>query len=383
MANLGLYVHIPFCDKLCKYCDFAKVRSHVVDHNVYLQALKKEYDLYTEGEVNQFIFDTVYFGGGTPSALSVNDLSTLLKIFEPILVQAKEVTFEANPESLSVEKIKVLRQYHVNRVSLGVQTFDEQRLRFLNRGHTNEQVVKVCQALREHGIKNINLDLMYGLPQQTVTDVEADVLKMLTLTPTHISTYALIFEPHTPFYLQLKQHKLHEVDEDTQAMMYRVLQEKFTAAGYVQYEFSNWAQPGFGSQHNMKYWNLTEYIAVGLGAHGFYRGVRYANTRSIANYLAVIEKQDRKPIVKAQQLTQREAMEEMMFLGLRLQEGVAKKSFSAQFGVSIETVFAEAIEKHVNARHLIETDTHYRLAKEAVFISNEILSDFLLEEEKE
>jgi len=380
---LGLYVHIPFCDKLCRYCDFAKVKSHVVDHEAYLTALAQEYALYMAEVEHPLVFDTVYFGGGTPSALAPSELTYLLQLFADVISQATEVTFEANPESLTAEKIAILRACGVNRVSLGVQTFDERRLRFLNRGHTNAQVKTVIEDLKVAGLTNINLDLMYALPGQSLDEVKDDVQTLLTLEPTHVSTYALIFEPHTPFYLQLQAKKLHEVDEDTQAAMYMALREAFTAAGYEQYEVSNWSLPGRWSKHNTKYWDLTEYIGLGLGAHGFYRGVRYANTRSIVNYIELLQEEGQKPIVTEQQQEKQSAMEEMMFLGLRLKEGVAKDAFSQRFGTTIEAVFADAIDKHVAAGHIIESPTHYKLAEEAIFISNDILSDFLLDDKGE
>jgi oxygen-independent coproporphyrinogen-3 oxidase len=380
----GLYVHIPFCDKLCKYCDFAKVRSHVLPHRSYLSALAKEYTLYQASEgLTSRSFNTVYFGGGTPSALAPDDLVYLLETFSDVLHVADEITFEANPESLTAEKIAILQTYGVNRVSLGVQTFNEKRLRFLNRGHTNAEVETALALLRQWGITNINLDLMYALPDETVADLSADITQLLALRPSHISTYALIFEPHTPFYLQLQQKKLQEVDEAIQEKMYRQLQAAFATAGYVQYEFSNWAQPGFGSMHNEKYWDLTEYVGLGLGAHGFYANTRYANTRSIVNYIEMIEKDAQLPVIERTALSEKQRMEEMMFLGLRLSEGVSKQSFLARFGRAIDDVFGEQIAGHMSAGHLIETPTHYQLAPDAVFISNEVLSDFLFDEEKE
>jgi len=380
----GLYVHIPFCDKLCKYCDFAKVRSSVLPHRTYLTALAREYTLYqvTQG-IKPRSFNTVYFGGGTPSALAPDDLVYLLETFSDVLCEVDEITFEANPESLTAEKIQILRAYGINRVSLGVQTFNEKRLRFLNRGHTNAEVETAVQLLRDANIMNINLDLMYALPNQTVADLIEDITKLLALDPTHISTYALIFEPHTPFYLQLQQQKLHEVDEAIQETMYRQLQASFANAGYIQYEFSNWAKRGFGSMHNRKYWELTEYVGLGLGAHGFYAGARYANTRSIVNYIAMIEKEQQLPVIEHSELSEVQQMEEMMFLGLRLSEGVSKQAFIARFGMSITDVFGAQIAKHLAAHHLIETPTHYQLTTAAFFISNEVLSDFLFDEEKE
>ena len=372
---LGLYVHIPFCDKICRYCDFAKVYTDVMDHQQYLESLRKEYLLYKDS--NNFVFDTVYFGGGTPSALDEQSLITLLEIFKDEIQQADEITFEANPESLNERKIMILKSYGVNRISLGVQTFDEKSLRFLNRGHSNQQVRNCFTLLRKHGIDNINLDLIYALPNQTLAAVHKDIEAVFALQPTHISTYALIFEPHTVLYLKQQAGKELEVDDTLQEEMYRLLRHKFKQEGYQQYEFSNWAKANNYSKHNTKYWDLTEYLGLGLGSHGFFQGRRYANTRSIVHYKEQLDAGE-KPLVEDYLVTQQALMEEMLFLGLRMVKGVEKQAFFQRFHQSITEVFGTAIQKHLQLNNIVETKTHYRLSDDALFVSNEILSDFLL-----
>lgn len=371
----GLYIHIPFCDRICRYCDFAKIYTDVLSHERYVQALILEYEQYKNK--HSFTFDTVYFGGGTPSALTLSALELLLQYFAKEIDMAEEVTFEANPESLTEEKIAMLKKYGVNRVSLGVQTFNEKQLRFLNRSHTVTDIYRCFELLRKYDIANINVDLIYALPNQTLNELIFDLSEIEKLNPTHIATYALIFEPHTTLFLQLEEDKVVEVDEDTQEQMYRLIQATLQKKGYVQYEFSNWAKPDCFSKHNTKYWQLLSYLGIGLGSHGFLAGIRYANTRSIVNYVEQLE-QGQKVITEEHQVTEKELMEEMMFLGLRLHNGVEKAMFKTRFNCDVFAIFGEPLTYHIEQGNIIETSTHLRLSEEALFISNHVLSDFLL-----
>ncbi len=375
----GCYIHIPFCDKICTYCDFAKIFYKTANRIAYLEALEAEYQLYQENHDFSAV-KTVYFGGGTPSALNVEELAMLLEIFAPIITKADEITFEANPESLSLEKLLMLQQYGVNRISMGVQTFDEQQLAFLGRNHSPVNVFSAVEAIKKAGIQNYNVDIIYALPKQTLSDLKRDVELLLDLEPTHISAYALIVEPHTALYLQVEDETVAEVDETIQAQMYDYLRIILAENGYLQYETSNWAKaPAYMSQHNSSYWTGKEYVGLGLGSHGYIQQKRYGNTRAITKYLNVLQTKQL-PIATEIDITIEAQMEEMIFLGLRLIAGVSKADFFERFNKDIHEIFGSTIEKHVKNENLVETETHIRLTEKAVFISNDVLSDFLLEE---
>jgi len=371
------YIHIPFCDKICTYCDFAKILSCAFDKKKYLAMLKKEYKIY-KNIVDLSAIQTLYFGGGTPSALSVDELIELFEIFSELLQTATEITFEANPESLTKEKLAVLTTYGINRISLGVQTFNEQRLQFLNRTHNKEDIKNSIKLLQENNFLNYNLDLIYALPNQTFADVKTDIEALLELAPKHISTYALIVEPHTQLSFAIDREKIVEQTEDIQVKMYDFISQELLKAGYIQYEFSNWCLPNYQSQHNVKYWQMAEYLGVGLGSHGYYNNVRYANTRSINKYIELLAN-NTLPIYEQNEQTREQAMEEFMFLGLRLVDGVSTENFSQKFAVEIEQVYGHILHKHLKLGNIEKTKIGYRLSVEALFISNSVLSDFIFD----
>ncbi|GBU11329.1 oxidoreductase [Erysipelotrichaceae bacterium] len=373
----GYYIHIPFCDAICSYCDFPKVLSHVVNRKLYLEGLKKEHIISAQNHDLSGL-KTIYFGGGTPSALKIAELEFLLSTFEPIIKQAKEITFEANPESLGKDKIKLLAQYGVNRVSMGVQTTNSAQLAFLGRRHSMADVMLAIENLRAEGIANINLDLIYALPKQTLAEFKKDIDFILALKPTHLSAYALIIEEHTSLYLDVEANYVVEVSEEVQSEMYLYLQKKMVDHGYIQYEISNWAKSQkFRSQHNNSYWIGSEYLGIGLGSHAYYNNRRYSNTRSITKYMQNA-KDEKTQIIESLEITRDAAMEEMLFLGLRLISGVEMAAFFERFGVIMEDVFGTVITKHLLKGNLEQTATHLKLTQKAIFISNEVLSDFLL-----
>lgn len=378
----SLYVHIPFCDKICTYCDFSKLLSDTFDHDIYLEALFKEYTLYKE-KLDFTSFETIYFGGGTPSSLVEENLEKLLSFFAPILCRAKEITFEANPESLTTSKIKLLKKYGVNRVSMGVQTFNAKQLRFLGRHHTMEQVAKVVEDLNAVGIVNYSFDLIYALPRQDFEMFQNDVQQLLKFKPAHVSSYALIVEERTKLSLDIDNGKYQEVDEALQFKMYEYLQETLEKNGYIQYEVSNWAKDfEHASHHNMTYWTMESYLGIGLGSHGFVDAIRYANTKSITRYVKRLSENDL-PLVYKHDVSRREAMEEMIFLGLRRNNGVNIHDFSEKFSIDIYSIFGETIKKHQQSGKLLVDEISIRLSPDAIFTSNEILSDFLLDEDME
>ena len=272
----SLYIHIPFCNKICDYCDFTKLqyfRNFAID---YLKALKDELASYNIGKLK-----TIYVGGGTPTALEDNLFLELLKIIDPFREGVKEYTFEANPESLSLEKIKMLKEHGVNRVSLGVQTTNDAILKAVNRDHSFEQVKAVIKNLKEVGIDNINVDLILGLPHSSEKILKEDLHNILSLDVKHVSCYGLTVNPHTALFN--KGYK--EPEGDLLRAYYDIVEEILTSSDFVHYEVSNWAKPGFQSEHNLTYWRNEQYYGVGLGASGYIAETRYKNTVNLSQYL--------------------------------------------------------------------------------------------------
>ncbi len=309
----SVYVHIPFCHSICAYCDFPKVLYREDWAEEYLSALFSELDSYSIEEV-----ETIYVGGGTPSALPLSLLKRLLEKLSPLLKEGGEFSFEANPESLSEAKIALLASSKVNRVSLGVESSLRKYLSLMGRKHTFDEVKNVVTALRKHGISNINVDWIYALPGETMDELKLEVEAFLSLEVPHISAYTLILEEGT----LLKAKGESEASEDEQGEQYEEVLSCLRKAGYTRYEVSNFALPGYQCRHNLTYWKDEEYFGVGLGAAGFVNGIRYSNTRSLSLY------------IKGQGLKEKQepsGEEEFLLSNLRLEEGFALSSFERKF----------------------------------------------------
>lgn len=379
----AIYIHIPFCDEICEYCDFAKVYYKSQQRDAYLTALEREIALTLAKYPLEKPIKTLYFGGGTPTALNLEELKQLFvlvdRYFRPFFAPDLEMTIEANPDSLTAEKLTFLYQQGVNRLSIGVQTFATKHLVKMGRTHTQSQVEHVITLAKSLGFTNINVDFIYGIPEQTQAEVEADIAQFLQLDVQHISTYALIIEPHTKFYMQQKRGQLQETADEIEAQMYAAIQLALRNHGYEQYELSNFARPGFGSKHNLTYWQNLPYYGFGLGAHGYLANQRYANTRAITAYMKLLAT-NQLPIIEAHTLTRQEQIEETVFLGLRTQAGVDKAQFAQRFGQTIEEVYGQVIAEQRKKGWIIETSAAISLAPDTLFIANQIMSDYLLDE---
>ena len=272
----SLYIHIPFCEHICSYCDFPKLQYFSSFSSLYLKQLKKELDSYHIDHPLR----TIYVGGGTPSALSLDELRDLLEMIDPYTGNVIEYTFEANPESLSIDKIKLLKAHKVNRISLGVESTQEKYLKVMNRHHSFLDVRKVIDNLVDEGIDNINVDLILGLPNMNLKDLKMDLDNLLTLPIKHISCYSLTVSPHTAFYI----NGIKPQDDDLMREYYDFVHYYLLDKGFIHYEVSNWAKEGYMSQHNLTYWKNEEYYGVGLGASGYIDNIRYTNTKSINQY---------------------------------------------------------------------------------------------------
>lgn len=376
------YIHIPFCEHICFYCDFNKVFLEGQPVDEYVEMLLREMQL-TMAQTPDEKIETIYVGGGTPTTLNEKQLDRLLTGMKEILLfqMGNEFTFEANPGDLSVDKLKVLHDHGVNRLSMGVQSFNDDLLKKIGRIHKVKDVYQSIANARQVGFENISIDLIYRLPGQTEADFNNSLVKALELELPHYSTYSLILENKTIFYNLMRQGKLPLPTEDEEANMYQMAIDLMAEKGRKQYEISNYALPGYESQHNLIYWKNEKYYGFGAGAHGYLGGHRYQNNGPIQQYLEPLRK-NRLPILRTQQLSIEEKIEEEMFLGLRKLEGVSIQHFFDKFQVSVFEVYQEVIDSLV-ADGLIEvTLDKIRLTEKGKFLGNEVFQAFLLSSPK-
>ena len=368
------YVHIPFCTQICYYCDFSKVfiRNQPVDS--YLEHLIEEYHSYDIQKLR-----TLYIGGGTPTALSAPQLAFLLeKLTDKLdLSYLEELTIEANPGDLDEEKIAVLKDSPVNRVSLGVQTFNDRMLKQIGRSHSEKDIYENIANLKKAGFDNISIDLIYALPKQTMEDVKINVAKAIALDIPHMSLYSLILENHTVFMNRMRRGKLPLPKEDLEAEMFEYIIAELEKAGFEHYEISNFSKPGFESRHNLMYWDNAEYYGIGAGASGYVDGIRYKNHGPIRHYLQAVEAGNAR--VQEEVLTLKEKMEEEMFLGLRKKSGVSKKRFEEKFGLSFEDQYGAVVSELTEQGLLVPDKDIVRMTKKGLFLGDTVAEKFILE----
>ena len=368
------YVHIPFCTQICYYCDFSKVfiKNQPVDS--YLEHLIEEYHSYDIKKLR-----TLYIGGGTPTALSAPQLAFLLeKLTDKLdLSYLEELTIEANPGDLDQEKIAVLKDSPVNRVSLGVQTFNDRMLKQIGRSHLEKDIYENIANLKKAGFDNISIDLIYALPKQTMEDVKTNVAKAIALDIPHMSLYSLILENHTVFMNRMRRGKLPLPKEDLEAEMFEYIIAELEKAGFEHYEISNFSKPGFESRHNLMYWDNAEYYGIGAGASGYVDGVRYKNHGPIRHYLQAVEAGNAR--VQEEVLTLNEKMEEEMFLGLRKKSGVSKKRFEEKFGLSFENLYGAVVSELTEQGLLVADRDIVRMTKQGLFLGDTVAEKFILE----
>lgn len=369
------YVHIPFCTQICYYCDFSKVfiKNQPVDD--YLTALISEFNYYNIHDLK-----TLYIGGGTPTAISAEQLNYLLSNLEKQinLEMLEEFTIEANPGDLTSEKIEVLKKSAVNRVSLGVQTFFDKQLKQIGRSHNEAQIYESIDALKAAGLTNISIDLIYALPNQTMEQVEENVRKAVALDIPHLSLYSLILENHTVFMNKQRRGRLHLPNEDIEADMFTYIIDELEKNGFEHYEISNFTKPGFESRHNLMYWDNVEYYGVGAGASGYLDGVRYRNRGPIQHYLKAIAEHGHSRLGE-DILSKEEMMEEEFFLGLRKKSGISISHFEAKFGVGFEDRYGQIVADLVKDGLLIHEDDTIRMTKKGLFLGDTVAEKFILD----
>lgn len=371
----GLYVHIPFCKSRCIYCGFYSTTRLAMCHR-YIEALHGEM-LIRRASQQQLQINTIYIGGGTPSVLSAQLLRKLFIYIYNVYelknrVGSLEITVECNPDDITPQLVECLQHLHVNRVSMGVQTFDMQRLVLLKRRHNPKKVDEAVKQLRDAGIGNISIDLIYGFPQQTLSEWQSDVNQALKLNVEHISAYALSYEEDTPLYKMLKQGIVKEADDELQRSMYYYLKECLEHAGFEHYEISNFAKSGYRSRHNSSYWNHTPYIGLGAGAHSFNGNERTWNVSNLDQYISSIEE----GILPSdgELLDSNTLYNEKVMTGLRTREGINLSSLSYN---ELNYCMLQA-KPFINGGLLLKDNDKLVLSREGLFVSDMIISNLMI-----
>ena len=352
------YIHIPFCKSKCKYCSFV---SFIHKDSNYIEKLLTEIDKYYLGEE----LNTLYFGGGTPSLLAEEDVCRILKKFN--ISKNTEITFEMNPDDANIEYLKYLHAIGINRLSLGAQTFDNETLREIGRRHDAEDTINAVANAQKAGFENLNLDLIYGLPNSDDLKILRNDLNILTsLGIQHISTYGLKIENGSYYYT----HKPNIPNDDIQADMYIEINHYLENAGYKRYEISNFSLPQKESQHNLNYWNNEEYYGFGIAAHGYVNGIRYSNSTNFENYSKCFRKTEH-------EVSKTEKLEEEIFLGFRKESGINTNKIKQLFNIDFEKRYKHILKKYV-PNYIVKTPEGFKLTLDGVLLSNIILSEFLV-----
>lgn len=375
--TIGLYIHIPFCRQKCLYCDFPSWAGKEGQMQGYVDALTKEIENRGKAYSDRKVV-SVFFGGGTPTILSVPMLEQLMQaVFANWdIAEDAEITTEANPGTLDGEMADALRKMGFNRLSMGVQAWQNRLLKDLGRIHTMEAFQENYKAVREAGFENVNTDLMFALPNQTMADWQETVRNIVALNPEHISAYSLILEEGTPFFDRYEKGELEPAAEELDREMYHWAVDYLAKMGYGQYEISNFAKKGRQSRHNRIYWQAEEYLGMGLGAHSYMDGERFHNRYDLQEY---IDAEGEVSLLKedVEVITEEDALAEFMFLGLRLTEGVSFARFRERFGQEMKNIYGRQIEELVKDGLLKEDEIGIRLTVRGVDISNVVFEKFL------
>lgn len=383
---LSLYIHIPFCETMCSYCAFNTYTELEPIIPQFVDALVKE--IRFVGTSNpELPVGTIFFGGGTPSLLSVNQYKSIFEAIRDVfrIVNNAEISLESNPNDLTLVYLQGLREVGFNRLSIGMQSANQKILTLFNRKHNIEIVLQAITLAKKAGFSNLSIDLIFGAPHQTLNDWEHTLNTVIDLKIQNISAYNLILEGSTPLKIQIDQGTIPTPDDDLAADMYDLMTEKLDRAGFEQYEISNWAKSGFESLHNMQYWRNHQYLGLGPGAHGYAEGIRYIVMRSPQKYINALKTTDKKldfprtpAVSKAVQVDHDAEISETIMMGLRMvKEGIQRQTFKKRFDVDIVDLHAQAIKKHQDYGLLYVDDAVVRLTKAGRLLSNAVIRDLI------
>ncbi len=375
MTMAGIYIHIPFCTKRCIYCGFySTTQTELMDR--YTAAVCKE--LTERKEYIDNHIKTIYFGGGTPSLLNSGQIE---RIFQTIMENYRtdglqEVTFECNPDDITCDFLQSIARTPINRISMGIQSFNDDILGFIRRRHNSEQAVNAVKLCHEAGFNNISIDLIYGIPGQTVNIFREDIEKAIALNVSHISSYHLSYEEETPIWHLLQNKKITAIEEDSSVSMYNLLCDSLRKSGFKHYEISNFAKEGYESKHNSSYWNGTPYLGIGAGAHSFNGVSRRWNPDNITQYIGGIE--SNKPVFEEEFLTDADRYNEIIMLGLRKSDGIDLTKFNSYIGEDLFSHFMQDAEPHIKNGSLIMEKDRIRFTEDGLFTSDNIISSLFL-----
>ena len=379
----GLYIHIPFCKTRCIYCDFFSTTQND-RKDAYVKALCREMQLRKDFAGGERI-STIYIGGGTPSQLTHAQIEYIIyniyKVYD--VEDGCEFTLEANPDDVSEAFVRFLTReggQRINRLSMGVQTFDDRRLRFLHRRHTSTQAADAVRRCQDKGITNISIDLMHGFPGQTIEEWTKDIDIALNLSTPHISAYSLMYEEGTKLTQMLQRGEIEDISEESSADMYRLLRDRLTEHGYQHYEISNFCKPGYHSRHNSSYWHGIPYIGIGAGAHSYDGNTRSSGIADIESYMTGISRGV--PDMIIEHLTDSEKYNEAVMTGLRTSEGININDIEKKFGTTAREYCIEAATEHIRSGNLLFNDEEgtLRLSHDGIMISNVVMSDMMMVE---
>ncbi|SHG89276.1 radical SAM family heme chaperone HemW [Tepidibacter thalassicus] len=373
----GLYIHVPFCVKKCNYCDFNSFKFTKEDKEKYIESLIREIGIYSEN-LKENCFSTIFIGGGTPTILSIEDISYIFKcIYDSFNIKKDaEITIESNPGTLTKEKLKLLYSIGVNRLSMGLQAYQKKHLDYLGRIHSYEEFEKNFKDAIDIGFENINVDIMFSLPNQTFDDWRETLENVVSLNPAHISAYSLIIEEETVFGKMYEKGELNVLDEEIDLKMYHYTRDYLKTEGYNQYEISNFSKSGYECKHNILYWRSKEYLGLGPGAHSYLEGVRFSNYCSLETYFEKLNN-NILPVEDSHKLEEKDKIEEKIFMGLRMNEGIYFKEFKEEFEIDFMKEYKDIIEKLRNKNLIDYTKDRLYLTNRGIDLSNSVFVEFL------
>lgn len=382
LGDMGLYVHIPFCKQKCMYCDFPAYQNLQDYYETYVYALVQEIDLWVSEhpESKERSIDTIYFGGGTPTELSIQQLQMIVdKIKSTFTIDENcHMTIESNPGEVDLQYLTKLVKLGFNRISFGVQTFDDKALTMLHRGHDGEKAIQAVYDAKEAGFTDINIDLIYGLPRQTLEDIQHNLNIVKDLAINHISTYGLQVEVGTYLYHLVQKNLISIPSESIDESMYDTMMAGLKELGFERYEISNFAKGNSYSRHNLKYWHYVDYLGFGAGAHSFYDGIRRSNNRNVMPYIQSVDRYIM-PTIDTETITVERAQEDFCFLALRTKWGLDEQKFEDRFGVSVHNLFGNILEELVTKGLLEYQNGSYHLSSEGAKHGNYVFSQFIRE----
>ena len=377
MKNLGIYVHIPFCKERCNYCDFLSFRHVDYDIDPYLNALLKEIDMVSK-LYNKYLVDTIFFGGGTPSYFTYGYISKIMNLIRNKfnISNNPEISIEVNPNTLSIEKIREYKESGINRISLAIQSFDENILKILGRDHNPNIAINEYNDLRKEGFNNISFDLMMGIPGQSIDQIYKDIDYILRLKPDHISYYSLILEEKTMFNKWVNEGKIKLLDEEIERNMYHLANKELENIGLKRYEISNFSLEGFQSKHNLKYWNLDEYLGIGLGSSSYIGGYRFSNTRSFNKYIKDIN-EDKLPRENIKKIDLNESYMEYIMLKSRLVSGIDINQVKEKYNIDLLKKKKKEIKKLEENGLIYIEDNRILLSEKGFDLDNQVVLDLI------